>query len=163
MSIITQFLNWLETALQSIGLWAKPALTAGEKVYNELSDEEKKAAQWSYGVIAIINQHANEINLILPLIQKIFPGLTSDVLQGFLERLLAELHVVDDNVPLTLEDAIKAAANYLKSLQGNTWATISQAAGNILLTLLSPSTPIQKAMTIAEFVYQSFIKPYLAK
>jgi hypothetical protein len=155
MSLLTA----LENAINSIGSWIKAIFSNAEKIYDLLSEDEKKAAGYAYGVIAIANKYVNQVDLILPAIQKAYPGLSTDVLHGFIDIVLKDLNAVQSHVPLTLDEAISELAAYLKSKNGNTWKIISQGLGSLLAVLLSPETPIQKFTAVAELVYQAIVKP----
>lgn len=155
MSLLTT----LENAINSIGGWIKAIFSNAEKIYNVLSADEKKAADYAYGVIAIVNKYIDQADQILPAIQKVYPGLSTDVLHGFIDIVLKDLGAVQSHVPLTLEDAISELVAYLKTKQGNTWKVVSQGLGSLLAVLLSPETPIQKFTAVAELVYQAVVKP----
>lgn len=155
MSII----NFISNLINKFGGWIADLFESSEALYNKLSAEEKAAANYAYGVIALINKYGDQA---LPYIQKAYPELAIDQLHGFLDILLNDIKAVDDNVPLTLEDALKAVADHLGKLDGATWAAVSQTLGSLLATLFSPSTPVQKFISIAEYVYVILVKPHVS-
>jgi len=65
------------------------------------------------------------------------------------------------DTPLTLEDAAKAVADHLSTLEGQTWQQISQTFGNLLAIAFSPDTPVQKFAQAAEFIYRAIVKPHV--
>lgn len=144
-----------------IGDFFKGEASAAEQVYNTLSDEEKQAQTWGLSVIAIVNANLTNPTGIIPLIEKTFPTLDLSNLQGFLEELLARANgAIKGDVPLTLEDAITQLAAYLETFTVHTfWGQLSQALGNELTIIISPTTVIQKVMATAELVYQIIVKP----
>lgn len=153
MSLITL----IATLIGKFGDWIEGLFSASEKLYDKLTEEEKKAANWAYGVIALVNKYGDQA---LPYIQVAYPDLSEDQLHGFLDTLLNKVKAVDGEVPLTLEEALKSLADYLGRLDGSAWEQISQALGNLLATLFSPETPVQKFINIAEYVYSLFVKPH---
>jgi len=60
-----------------------------------------------------------------------------------------------------LEEAATKVATYLGSLKGQSWQTISQNLGNLLAILFSPTTPVQKFIAAAEYVYRALVKPHV--
>lgn len=152
----------VEGAVERLGKWVASEFSAAENVYNELSDEEKKAATWAYGLIAIVNANVDkDASLIIPIIQLKYPDLSLDVIHGFIDEILKDINGVQANVPLSLEDAINALVKYLSSLQGNAWKVISQGLGNLIAVLFSPETPVQKFISVAELIYQAIVKPHI--
>lgn len=160
MNIIQDIEHDIEVIAEEIGEWITPELDTAEKLYDTLTDEEKKAATWAYGVIAVINDNLDkEGALIIPIIQKAFPNLSIDVLHGFLEMLLNNTKTVQSEIPLTLEDAINQVAAYLKTLTGSFWGIMSQALGTELTIIFSPTSIPQKIASTAELIYQVIVKP----
>lgn len=154
MSLINDLVN-------RFGEWVKDLFSNAEKLYNKLTDEEKKAAEWSYGVIAILNNYADDVPQALEVVGIKYPELSSSVLHGFLDELLLRTKTVVSETPLTLEEAAFEVASYLGKLEGETWQSISQTFGNILAILFSPTTPIQKFISSAEYVYRAIVKPHV--
>lgn len=153
----------IESAVQRFGIWVKDEFSAAETVYDKLTVDEKQAATWAYGVIAVVNANVDkDAALIIPIIQLKYPTLSLDVIHGFIDTVLNDIKVVQANVPVTLEDAINALAAYLKTLNGSAWEQISQGLGNLLAIAFSPTTPIQKFISVAELVYQYITKPHVA-
>lgn len=152
-------MSFISDLIKKFGSCISHIFDSSEKLYDTLTDEEKKAANYAYGVIALLNKYGNEA---LPYIKLSYPSLSESVLHGFIDTLLKDIHAVVDNTPLTLEDALKSLVSHLGQFNGNTWQQVSQSLGNILATLFSPETPIQKFINVAEFVYQLFVKPKIA-
>jgi len=157
MSIITG----LTDLINRFGAWVSTLFNNSEKVYNLLTDEEKKVATWSYGVIAILNKYADDIPAALDAIGIKYPELSKDVIHGFLEQIVIDTKIVVADTPLTLEDAAKAVADHLKDLKGQVWQQISQTLGNLLAIAFSPETPVQKFIASAEYVYRAIVKPHV--
>jgi hypothetical protein len=153
----------IESAIERLGKWIAGEFSAAEKVYNELSDDEKKSANWAYGVIAVVNANVDkDASIIIPIIQLKYPDLSLDVIHGFIEMVLNDINGVQGEIPLTLEDAINSLAKYLGSLKGEAWKVISQGLGSLIAVLFSPETPVQKFVSIAELVYQALVKSHVA-
>lgn len=155
MSFITEIAD----LITRFGGWVKALFDNAEKLYEKLTDEEKQAADWAYGVIAILNKYADEVPGALEQIGIKYPELSSDVLHGFLDTLITDIKVTVDQTPLTLEQAAYVVTEYLKTLKGQTWEQISQMFGNLLAVMFSPTTPVQKFIGVAEFVYKAIVKP----
>lgn len=153
----------LEGDISRFGKWIESEFNSAEKLYNTLTADEKQAAQWGYGVIAVINANIDKDGaLIEPLLQAAFPTLSLSTIQGFLETLVKDAGIVVADTPLTLPDAINAVKNYLSGLHGSTWEQISQALGNLIAIMFTPETPVQKFISVAELVYQYLVKPKVA-
>lgn len=153
----------VEDAISRLGKWIASEFDAANDVYNKLSATEKQAAQWGYGLIAIVNANIdNDAAVILPIIQLKYPDISLDVIHGFIDTVLNDVKAVQSKVPVTLEDALNALVAYLKGFKGTTWEQISQALGNLIAVAFSPETPIQKFISVAELVYQAIVKPHVA-
>lgn len=159
MSIFKKFFDLIEGLIEKLGEWITPAFNAAEEVYEKLTDDEKKAANYAYGVIALINQYGEEAE---PYIKALYPDLSTDQLHGFLDIVLKDIGVIEDSTPITLKEALKAVADYTGTLKGDTWKVVSQSLGNLLAVLFSPTTPVQKFVAVAEMVYSLFVKPKVA-
>lgn len=156
---ITSFIGNL---IKKFGDWFSDLFKHSESLYEKLTEEEKKAANWGYGVIAIVNANIDKLpSEIKEIISEKYPDLSVDVIHGFLDRLLNDLKAVDNSIPLSLEDALESLKNYLGKLDGDIWKTISAGIGSALAVLFSPGTPVQKFASIAEYVYQLFVKPHI--
>lgn len=163
MNIVQDIEQVVEEVAEDIGSWFSTEASAAEKLYDTLSDDEKAAATWAYGALAVINANlSSDGTLIVPLIQKAFPTLSLDNLQGFIDELLNGVKAAE-TPPLTLVEGINALTTYLKQFTSHTiWGQITQALGNILVTIISPETPIQKIASVAEIIYQVIVKPKVA-
>ena len=151
----------IENLVNRFGAWVSKLFSSSEKLYNLLTEEEKKAAEWAYGVIAILNKYADDIPTALEQIGIKYPDLSTDVIHGFLEQLVADIKLGVNETPLTLEDAAFAVADYLKGLKGQAWQGISQTLGSLLAILFSPSTPVQKFAAASEYAYRAIVKPHV--
>lgn len=154
--------NDIAGLVERFGEWVSSEFNSAAKLYDELTELEKEAANWAYGLIAVINANLDkDATLIIPLIQTAYPKLSLDVVHGFIDTVLTDLNIFQQDVPLTLEDAIKQLAGYLKTLKGIFWGAMSQTIGNCLVILFSPETPIQKIAQLAETIYQMIVKPHV--
>lgn len=158
MSII----DFLKNLINKFGEWFADLFAQSEVLYNKLTAEETKAANWAYGVIAIINNNIDKVpSEIITIIQEKYPDLSLVLLHGFLDKLVSDMKFIQGETPVTLADAIALIKTYLSKIDGDVWKTISQGIGSALAALLSPGTPVQKFAAIAEFVYQLFVKPHV--
>jgi hypothetical protein len=154
--------DFLADLVKKFGDWFADIFKHSEELYEKLTDEEKKAAEWAYGVIAVVNANLDKVPAeIKEIIADKYPDLSPDLIHGFLDRLLNDLKAVDNKIPLTLEDALEALKTYLSKLDGDVWKTISSGVGSALAVLLSPGTPVQKFTAVAEYIYQVFVKPHV--
>lgn len=158
---MSNIVTFIEDKINQFGSWVKTLFNHAETLYETLTIAEKQAANWAYGVIAIINNNLHDLSPVLSIIAEKYPTLSPDVLQGFLDTLIKDANMVVDDTPLTLEDAIAAIAKYLHGLNGDFWSGLSQTLGNLLAILFSPGTPVQKFIGVAEYVYQAIVKPHV--
>lgn len=163
MNIVVDIEQEVEKIATDIGDWFKSEASAAEKLYDSLSDEEKQAATWAYGVLAVINANlsGDVATVIIPLIQKAFPDLSLDNLQGFVDELLVAAKAAE-TPPLTLVDGLTALVKYLSQFSGTFWGALTQTLGSELTILMSPGTAIQKITQTAELIYQIIVKPKVA-
>lgn len=159
MSIITNIEKDIKSLEQRFGIWITVEFNSAEKLYNDLTDDEKKGALYAYGVIACINSNLDKTGNLIPVIQQFFPDLSLDVIHGFLDILIKDIGIIQTDTPLTLEEALTEVAKYLQSQKGSFWEGLSQTLGNLLAVQFSPTTPIQKFINSAELIYQGIIKP----
>lgn len=146
-----------------LGDWITGEFNGAEKLYNTLTTDEKNAATWSYGVLAIINKNiAVDGTLIIPIIQKAFPSLSTDDLQGFIDTLLNNIKAKQAEAPLSLAEGLNLLASYLKQFDGSFWGILTQGIGTELTILFSPTSEPQKIASTAELIYQIVIKPLVA-
>lgn len=153
-----------ESLLQRFGDWISGIFSSADDVYNKLTDDEKRAAVWGSGLIHVVEQNIDAApDAVKIAIQTAFPDLSIDVVQGFLDELRNRVDTLNSETPLTLEDAITWAQNYLKNYQGTgtTLDIIRSTAAQILQTLLSPTTPIQKFISIGLMVFHLIVKPHV--
>lgn len=156
MSII----DFIGGIIKKFGEWIGDLFAQSEVLYSKLTAAETKAANWAYGVIAIINANIDKVpSEVIAIIQEKYPDLSLDLLHGFLDKLIADMKFIQGETPVTLPDAIALLKTYLSKLDGDVWGQISQGIGSALAVLLSPGTPVQKFAAIAEYVYQLFVKP----
>jgi len=151
----------IESLINRFGQWVAKLFDNSEKIYKLLTDEEKKYAEWSYGVIAIINNHVDDVDEALKQIGIKYPDVSMDVIHGFLEKIVIDTKIVVADTPLTLKDAAQAVATHLSRLEGQTWQQISQTLGNLLAIAFSPDTPVQKFIAAAEYIYRAIVKPHV--
>lgn len=160
MSII----DFIKNLINKFGEWFADLFEQSEQLYNKLTEAEQKAANWAYGVIAIINANIDKVpSEIIEIIQEKYPDLSLDLLHGFLDKLVNDMKFITGEVPVTLPDAIALLRMYLSKVNGDVWGQISTAIGSSLAVLLSPGTPVQKFASISEYVYQLFVKPHVEK
>lgn len=150
--------------LSKFGFFMKPIIKNGEDIYDLLTEDEKKAAQWSSGLIAIVNNNIDQTpDVIIKLVQTKFPDLSLDVVHGFIHTLLNKISNIQGEVPLTLEDAVAKLQTFLKQHENdsNVWGIISKASVTILTLLFSPGTEAQKIEAALEYVYHLIIVPHV--
>lgn len=151
----------IEKIAVEIGDWFKKDASAAEQVYDTLTTDEKQAATWAYGVLSIVNTNLSSdmATIVIPIIEKAYPSLDLQNLQGFIDTLLNQLKLAETPI-LTLVEGLQVLANYLKQITDKTtWGAITQTLGNILTIIISPETTIQKIASVAELIYQVIIKP----
>lgn len=152
MSGISQF-------FQKVGQDIAGVFGSSNALYNKLSTDEQVAAAGISGAIAIINQNITvDAPLLIPIIQSKFPNVTLDTLTKTLTQLAA---TVTTAMPATLADAITAIQVHLIPKQGNDWIVAVQGLVSLGATIVSPITPVQKFIAIAEYVYQDIVTPIL--
>jgi hypothetical protein len=155
------FITIVDGLVQRFGAWVSGLFKRSEDAYKVLTDTEKKFANWSYGVIAIINANLDDLSPVVDLISQKYPALSHDQLQGFLDTIIKDIGFIVVDTPSTLPEAISAVAEYLSGHKGQVWQTISQTLGHMLAILFSPETPVQKFIQAAEYVYVAFVKPHV--
>lgn len=164
MGLLTAIWGFLSIVLTKLGLFMKPIIKSGEDIYDMLSEDEKKAAQWSSGVIAIVNNNIDQTpQVIIDLIKVKFPELSLDVIHGFIDTLLNKLKFIQGEIPLTLEDAVAKLQAFLKQHENDksVWGIISKASVTILTLLFSPGTEAQKIEASLEYIYHLIVKPHV--
>jgi hypothetical protein len=164
MNIVQNIEQDVEKAVVQFGTWIEGEFNAAEKVYDTLTDAEKQAANWGYGVLAVVNANLDKDGaLIIPMIQKAFPALDLDNLHGFIDILLNNIKAVQAQVPLTLTDGLNLLVAHMSQFSGNFWKLASQSIGTELTIIISPESTVQKIVSSAELIYQVIIKPLIAK
>jgi hypothetical protein len=164
MNLLTAIWGVLSLVLTKLGLFMKPIIKSGEDIYDLLTEDEKKAAQWSSGLIAIVNNNIDKTpSVIIQLVQTKFPDLSLDVIHGFIDTLLNKLKFVQGEIPLTLEDAVAKLQAFLKQHEGdhNVWGIISKAAVTVLTLLFSPGSEAQKIEASLEYIYHLIVVPHV--
>lgn len=156
-NFIERFGDWFGHLFSSVD--------SADSLYNTLTDDEKRAAIWGSGIIHLVDQKISALPAdVVTAIQTAFPDLSIDVVHGFLDELRDAVDTTQSQIPLTLEDAVAWAQAYLKahSTSGSIFDQIRTTAVNILVTLFSPITPIEKIITIGVGVYHLIVKPHVA-
>jgi len=164
MGLLTAIWGVLSFVLNKLGLFMKPIIKSGEDIYDMLTEDEKKAAQWASGLFAIVNNNIDQTpQVIIDLLKLKFPDLSLDVVHGFIDTLLNKLKFAQGEIPLTLEDAVAKLQAYLKQHEDdhNVWGIISKAGVTILTLLFSPGTEAQKIEAALEYIYHLIIKPHV--
>jgi len=154
-----------ESFIERFGDWIEGIFHKSEDIYNTLEETAKKAAVWGSGLIAVVNTQLNALpTMVIDLIKQKFPDLSIDVVHGFLDILRTKIDNAASQIPLTLEDAIAWLQNFLanhKSTSDSIWGVISATAGQILATLFSPETAIEKFLSIGLWIYHLIVKPHV--
>lgn len=153
-----------ESLIERFGDWFAGLFHKSETIYEELEEDAKKAAVWGSGIVAVVNVSLDKIPAeVIVLLQQKFPDLSLDVVHGFLDTLRMKIDTTSSEIPLTLEEAITWLQGFLSKHKDDksVWGYISSIAGNILSTLLSPATPIEKFLSIAVYVYHAIVKPHV--
>lgn len=137
-------------------------VTTAENAYQALLKDEQNAAAFMSGGLAIINNNiAIDSKLVAPIIASVFPNFPlTDITNGFI-TLASTLTTVQSEIPTTLEGAISLIQAYLKPKQGNDWIIAVQGLVSLGATLISPVTPIQKFVSVIQYVYDDIITPLL--
>jgi hypothetical protein len=163
-NLLQKFGALLASVIQQLGSWFGIVIDKGEQLYEELSDEEKQAAQWGSGVLAVVNQDLNAIPAdVIKVIEQKFPELDLDTLHGFIDELRNKVDTVQSQIPLTLEDAIAWLQGHLKKYEGDntTLGIITKGLANILALIFVPGTAAQKIGGALEYIYHLIIKPHV--
>lgn len=153
-----------ESFIERFGDWISGLFKHSQNLYDQLEEVAKKAAVWGSGIIAVVNKMLTAIpSEVIAIIKQKFPDLSIDVLHGFLDTLRIKVDNIASQIPITLEEAIKWLQGFLsKHLDDHsTWGIISSYLGNLLSILFSPSTLIEKFISIAVWVYHVIVKPHV--
>lgn len=154
-----------ESFIERFGDWIEGLFHKSEDVYNTLEETAKKAAIWGSGLIAVVNTQLIALPAsVIALIKLKFPDLSVDVVHGFLDILRTKIDNAVSQIPLTLEEAIAWLQTFLsnhKAANDSIWGVISATAGQILATLFSPETAIEKFLSIGVWLYHLIVKPHV--
>lgn len=153
-----------ESFIERFGDWITGIFHHSETLYDTLTAEEKKAGVWASGLIAIINANLNAVPaVVITIIQQKFPDLSVDVIHGFLDEVRNKIDNLGSAIPLTLEDAIVWAQQFLGQHEGDhsAWAVITTTAVNLLATLFSPTTVVEKFINVGLYIYHLIVKPHV--
>lgn len=153
-----------ESLIERFGDWFEGLFHHAETIYESLTDEEKKAGVWASGVIALVNANLDAVpSVIVTLIQQKFPDISIDVIHGFLDDVRNKVDNLNSEIPLTLEDAIAWAQKYLAQHVGDhsTWAIVTTGVVNLLATLFSPGTAVEKFISAGVYIYHLIVKPHV--
>jgi hypothetical protein len=156
------FISFIE-GLFGINTGSNPQqATSAENLYQNLLKEEQNAATWVSGTLAIINQNITiDAPLLVPIIKSVFPNVDAATIESTFVALASKVTQVQGQVPTTLEGAITEIQQYLIPKKGNDWIIAVQGLFSLAVTIVSPVTPVQKIVAVAEYVYQDIITPLL--
>lgn len=154
-----------DNIFKRFGNWVKGFFNKAKDIFEGLDDNEKEAAILASGLIAAINLKLEEKAAdVLAFIKDKFPDFTDSQIQGFLDGWLnVVFNLPKGNAPLGIEKSITLAQKFLKQYKEDhsTWAIISSTAANIIATLISPKTPIEKFINIGVTIYHAIVKPHV--
>ena len=144
--------------LTKIFQWIIGLFSAMKKAYNKLSVLERKLSLKASGIIAIINTNLNASpDTIIVLIQQKFPEVSTEMMSAFLTEAGEIANIFPSNTTLSLYEKITTLQKYL-SETGNTWVYRSQSLVKALITVMLPSTPLEKVTIVLEYIYQKLVK-----
>mgnify|MGYP003496313068 CR=1 FL=1 len=144
--------------LTKIFQWIIGLFSAMKKAYNKLSVLERKLSLKASGIIAIINTNLNASpDTIIVLIQQKFPEVSTEMMSAFLTEAGEIANIFHSNTTLKKKKKITTLQKYL-SETGNTWVYRSQSLVKALITVMLPSTPLEKVTIVLEYIYQKLVK-----
>jgi hypothetical protein len=131
-----------------------------EKAWNKLEPEVQTALVHGTGVIDIINKNvAATPDIVWELIQKKFPDLTKDKVEGALAKATQDLKVAESIANPDVLTSIKNLQTYFAGLKGKFWQGASSTISQLLAIALAPDeTPFAKVVQFVEWVYRKFHK-----
>lgn len=152
--------NWIGRLLEKLGNFFEGLFNAAENTWDELQPEIQEAIVGGSKILNIINENVTAApDVIIRLIQSVFPWLTREKLLEGLNQVAAGLNVVDAIEAESLEDTISNLAKYLESKQGGFWAGATALAAKILAAFLAPGgTKWDVFESLMLYAYQTFVK-----
>lgn len=144
--------------LEKIGDFFKGLFSQAEKTWDKLSPDVQEALLKGSEIIALINKNVNEApEFVIELIQS-KTGVDRAELQEALAKVAAALNVAKDLNSPDLETLVKGIQAHLDASNSVVWAGISSLAAKLIAAVFSPGTKWAVFESLAEFVYQQYIK-----
>lgn len=144
--------------LTKIFQWIAGLFSAMKKAFNKLSAIEQELSMKASSIIAIINANLNATpNEILSLIQTKFPGISIIAVSGFLSEAGEVANIFSGASEKSIDEKITIIQKFLAQT-GNTWVYRTQSLVKALLTVMLPSTPLEKVTVVLEYIYQKLVK-----
>jgi len=157
MSII-QFIEDLPEELVSD---VKSLFNKADAAWTKLSPEVQAALKNGSGILAVINNDINgEYAPIVLVIEQKF-GVTSEQVNSVLAGLAKAFNIAVQDTSSGTE-LLKAIQTYLSGL-GTNWGAITSAAAVIGGEILNGGSPISIAVSVIQTIYETIVKPLLAK
>ena len=138
--------------------WLSSLFGVMKRIFNRFSDEEKSLSIKASSIVAIINKNITEAPAVVSsLLQSTYPDLTQEQLEYYLVKAKRILGLPDSKSE-TWQDHLKDIQAYLFVEDRNVWVSRSQALVGALINLFLPDSPVEKILSILEYIYQKIVK-----
>lgn len=146
--------------LRKIGDFFTHLFQKAEQAWEHLEPLVQEALKQGSDVIATINDNVNESpEFVWDLIHEKWPELTKEQFMEYLHKASEGTAVAGEIVNQDLETTIVAFQKWLNSLEGKTWANISEALAKAYAAAKAPKeTKFGAISALMQFVYHAFIK-----
>lgn len=139
--------------------WLSNLFSAMQRAYKKLTIVEQELSVKASAIIAIINANLLESpNVVFSLIQSKYPEITREEISKYLAGIKAVIGIADDAAKKTLETNLIDLQNYLAIHDRNIWVHRTQTLVGALIAILLPSSPLEKIVSVLEYIYQKLVK-----
>lgn len=144
--------------LTKIFQWLISLFSAMKRGYNKLSATEQELSKRASSIISIINTNLNASpETILNLMQLKFPELSIVTISNLLTEAGEVANIFTQGNEKSIDDKILIIQKFL-SQNGNIWVYRTQSLVKALITVMLPSTPLEKITIVLEYIYQKLVK-----
>ena len=148
---------------KKVALFLVSLFNSMEAYYKKLATDLQEVIKKASGIIAIVNSNLQATpDIVFTIIQAKYPDVTKEQLTGYLNTINGAINTVSSIAVPDFDTALKNLQAFLSKFQGNAWVSVTQNAVGLLISLLAPSTPVQKLTIVLEYVYNNFIKGKVA-
>jgi len=153
-------MNGLQKFLHKIGDFFTGLFNKAKHAWNNIEPLVQEALKQGSDVIYTINTNIDATpDFIWEELQKKWPGLTKEELHKYLLEATQGTAVASEIANQDLETTILALQRWLGSLEGKTWANISEALAKAYAAAKAPKeTKFGAISALMQFVYHAFIK-----